>query len=264
MAIAFSNSVGTVTDTESAVVAAPGALIIRVIKTITAHNADTVAHTFLFSLAEGALRYGFWRTTLGPGESDIWADAVILSATTQSVVGILSEAVITTAPTVTAHFAEDGAVTLPTLASGDLSDMPASLAGNAGKVLTVDSGETEYELVHPSYLRVFSFGISGAVSVAAGTLRILVPAACVVTNVTATVGTAPTGADLIVDINLNGTTLFTTQADRPTIAATTQDDLTSVPAVVSLAQNDVLTMDVDQVGSTVAGSDLLVQVRCIE
>jgi hypothetical protein len=39
-----------------------------------------------------------------------------------------------------------------------------------------------------------------------------------VTGVRASVGTAPTGATLIVDVNLAGTTIFTTQASRPAIA----------------------------------------------
>jgi hypothetical protein len=39
-----------------------------------------------------------------------------------------------------------------------------------------------------------------------------------VTGVRASVDTAPTGATLIVDVNLAGTTIFTTQASRPAIA----------------------------------------------
>src|SRR3972149_4452477 len=102
----------------------------------------------------------------------------------------------------------------------------------------------------------------GVLAVAAGSVRLRMPRHGVIVKVTATVGTAPTGASLIVDVNKNGTTIFTTQANRPTIAAGSQDDLSSIPDVVPFAKEDVFTMDVDQVGSTVAGSNLVVQVRC--
>ncbi len=106
-----------------------------------------------------------------------------------------------------------------------------------------------------------TFIISGVVAVGAGVIRLHAPRAGAITSVLATVSTAPTGADLIVDVHKNGTTIFTTQANRPTIAATTQDDLTSTPDVTAFAANDVFTMDVDQTGATVAGSNLVVQVR---
>lgn len=72
------------------------------------------------------------------------------------------------------------------------------------------------------------------------------------------VKTAPTGAALIVDINLNGTTLFTTQANRPEIAISATEGESTTFNVETGADDDVFTIDVDQVGSTVAGADLTV------
>lgn len=80
-----------------------------------------------------------------------------------------------------------------------------------------------------------------------------------ISSVRASVGTAPTGATLIVDVNKNGTTIFTTQANRPAIAIS-GNTATGTPDVTSWASGDYLTVDVDQVGSTVAGSDLTVVV----
>lgn len=74
--------------------------------------------------------------------------------------------------------------------------------------------------------------------------------------------TAPTGAAIIVDINKNGTTVFTTQGNRTTIAAGSNDSGSEdVPDVVTLASGDYLTMDIDQVGSSVAGAVVSVHVR---
>jgi hypothetical protein len=77
-----------------------------------------------------------------------------------------------------------------------------------------------------------------------------------VVDVRAWVNTAPTGASLIVDVNKNGTTLFTNQANRPTVAASGNASTTTLPDVTSVSKGDRLSLDVDQVGSTVAGSDL--------
>lgn len=80
-------------------------------------------------------------------------------------------------------------------------------------------------------------------------------------SVRASVGTAPTGSGLTVDVNVNGSSVFTNQANRPTIAAsgTTSGRITSMD-VTNFAAGAYLTIDVDAIGSTVAGKDLVVQV----
>lgn len=73
-------------------------------------------------------------------------------------------------------------------------------------------------------------------------------------------GTAPTGADLIVDVNKNGTTIFSTQGNRPTIAAGTNGGVADTPDVTTLADGDYLTVDIDQIGSSVVGANVTVGV----
>lgn len=79
------------------------------------------------------------------------------------------------------------------------------------------------------------------------------------TEVRASVGTAPTDATIIVDINEGGSTILST---RLTIDATEKTSTTSsVPAVISdddLADDAEITIDIDQVGSTIAGAGLKV------
>lgn len=77
------------------------------------------------------------------------------------------------------------------------------------------------------------------------------------------VDTAPTDASLIVDVHLNGVTIFTTQGNRPTIVTTAKDSGLAVPDVTVAAGGDVLTVDIDQIGSTLPGEDLAVVVRYI-
>lgn len=86
-------------------------------------------------------------------------------------------------------------------------------------------------------------------------------ATLVITGVRASVGTAPTGASILVDVNLGGTTIFTTQGNRPAITATnfTSGKVTNMN-VTSWASGNYLSVDVDQIGSTIAGADLTVQI----
>lgn len=75
------------------------------------------------------------------------------------------------------------------------------------------------------------------------------------------VETAPTGADLIIDVNKNGTSIFaSTPANRPTISASGTSGTSGTPDTTSLADGDYVTFDIDQVGSTIPGSDLLIVV----
>lgn len=113
-----------------------------------------------------------------------------------------------------------------------------------------------------TYDEVAVFGSDGALTVKTGTSRWRFPFAATILGTTASVGTAPTGASLILDVKKNGTTIYSTTGNRPTIAisgfATTTEP---TPDVTAMAVGDYLTVDVAQIGSTVAGSDLTVFVR---
>lgn len=89
-----------------------------------------------------------------------------------------------------------------------------------------------------------------------------VPEKCKIDEVRIHLGTAPTGTNFIVDVNDDGTTIFTTQGNRPEIATGANDDTSGTPdGGTSVAKDSVLTIDVDQIGSGTAGSDLVVFVR---
>lgn len=76
------------------------------------------------------------------------------------------------------------------------------------------------------------------------------------------VKTAPTGASLIIDINKNGTSIWNTNTgNRPTLAAGDTADSGTSFDTTTLAEGDILTVDVDQVGSTVSGSDITLTLR---
>lgn len=110
---------------------------------------------------------------------------------------------------------------------------------------------------------LFSFSYTGTLVLGTGKHRIYndTGRTLTISAIRATLTTAPTGTSAIFDVNKNGTTVFTTQANRPTIAISgnTSGKITNAD-VTSLADGDYLTVDIDQVGSTVPGADLTVQV----
>lgn len=112
--------------------------------------------------------------------------------------------------------------------------------------------------------RTLSYSEGGILTPIVGTMRLYndTAAAWTIQGVRASAGTAPTGASIIVDVNVNGTTIFTTQGNRPTIAigGNTSGKVTNMDTT-SVAVGNYLTVDIDQVGSTVAGSDLVIQLE---
>ena len=149
-----------------------------------------------------------------------------------------------------------------------LSSAPAS--GTAGDIYWDTTDLTHKGLVIGTVWQAmrerhyWPYSIAGPVSVVTGKSRIYAEGPTRLQSVRASVNTVPTGASLIVDVNLNGTTIFTTQSRRPTIAASGFTALNSgLIEVNTMALGDYLTVDVDQVGSTIAGSDLTVVILAL-
>jgi hypothetical protein len=85
------------------------------------------------------------------------------------------------------------------------------------------------------------------------------PYAMTLTAVRASVKTAPTGSTLVVDINEGGTSVLSTKLS---IDATEKTSTTAATAAVisdsALADDAEITIDIDQIGATIAGAGLKV------
>lgn len=82
-----------------------------------------------------------------------------------------------------------------------------------------------------------------------------------IASVRATVNIGPTGDPIIIDVNIDGITIFTDQSLRPTISEGMLTDLSSLADVRMIwPAGSYLTVDIDQVGSTTPGEDLTVNV----
>lgn len=108
--------------------------------------------------------------------------------------------------------------------------------------------------------QVQTFSLLGVIAVTTSASRFVAPRSGTIKGVRVACGVAPTGAAVIVDLNKNGNTAYTTQANRPTCPDGSNQGSETVPDVTSLADGDYLTVDIDQVGSTVAGEDISVMV----
>ena len=109
-----------------------------------------------------------------------------------------------------------------------------------------------------------SFAVTGELSVdtdVAPTLPIP-PGTYEIVKAKAYVKIAPTGASIIVDVNKDGTTIFTTQSKRPQIAIGEHLDDSDTPDVTTITEDDLMTIDIDQIGSETAGAGLTVEVVC--
>jgi hypothetical protein len=104
-----------------------------------------------------------------------------------------------------------------------------------------------------------SLAVTGTLTVGTDQAPILLaPCTLTVTSVRLVVRTAPTGADLQVDVNKNGTSIFNAHGDLKIVAGATTGN--AVPVTTALALDDKLTVDIVQIGSTIAGAGLTVEV----
>lgn len=113
--------------------------------------------------------------------------------------------------------------------------------------------------------RIFTFVLHRGENATTGTNKtnkLIADKAYTISKAYAYAVTAPTGAALIFDINKNGTTIWTTQANRLQVAATANYGTQTSFDVTTLAEGDVLSIDIDQIGSTVSGADITVQLKC--
>lgn len=130
-------------------------------------------------------------------------------------------------------------------------------------IYAINDAGTVYELSETTPAFVFTL-IGTLVTGTNLTPALTVLKGLTITKVYAYVKTVPTGASLIFDINLNGTSIWNaTQANRITIPAADADGKATQTSfdTTALAEENILTLDVDQVGSTVAGADATVTIK---
>lgn len=114
----------------------------------------------------------------------------------------------------------------------------------------------------PSFDRVDTdrWTSSVALTVVDGLIEVPFKGDVEIIEVEAYLGTQPTGSAVTIDLNLNGTTMYTTQANRPSVAVATNSD-TTVPDITTVTDGDTLSVDIDAIDSNGIGAGLSVTVR---
>lgn len=137
------------------------------------------------------------------------------------------------------------------------------VTGDSSQVTISGDGSTSnpYTLNPVATRQTDTYTYPGTLAAGTGTVRRYFPHNATITRVSVGVGTAPTGQSIKVDVNRNGTTIFTTQGNRPEIAAAGFSDTSSIPDVTAITAGQYITIDIDQVGSGVAGADLVVTIE---
>ena len=158
-------------------------------------------------------------------------------------------------------------------AKGDIltrtSSALARLAvGTNGQVLTCASGETtglEWATpsAHPAFTQSFIVAASDeSTALTTGTAKVSwrMPYAFTLTagagGLTASCNQAPTGAVLTVDVNEAGSTILSTKLTIAIGSTTSVGGTAPVISDVNLAANALMTVDIDQIGSSNAGTGL--------
>ncbi len=143
--------------------------------------------------------------------------------------------------------------------SGNRLDNGGFTAGKTGMFLETAVGDNDFGM------DVIRFTISGTSVVGSHPVRIYAEVYRQVYACRVVANTAPTGADLIMDVNKNGSTIFTTAANRPKIVIAAFVGAWAIPDRITLVGTQILkgsylSVDIDQIGSTVAGADLTVEI----
>ena len=146
------------------------------------------------------------------------------------------------------------------------ADISSSAAIAESKIAFDTSGGHNHNGTNSKLIQVnraFSWFVSGTLTTGTNFgARYIVPQDMTIKKCWLIVRTAPTGASIIIDINKNGSTIWTTQANRASIAASATSGSTTTFDVTALTAGDYLDLDIDQVGSSTAGADLTVVLEC--
>lgn len=132
-----------------------------------------------------------------------------------------------------------------------------TLTDNGGGEVTLGIPTTAYQ---PSW----TIRIDGSLTTATDVAGFVVPSEATISMVYIRCQTTGTSGNTIIDVNKNGTTIFTTQANRPTLAYNDSDGIASgVPDVASFTTGDLITIDIDEVATGAANLDVCVVVTAL-
>jgi hypothetical protein len=109
---------------------------------------------------------------------------------------------------------------------------------------------------------LYAVAISGSLAVGTNqTPLIRITASETIQKISADLKTAPTGQSVVFDVNKNGSTIWSTQVNRLSVSAGATVGNQTTFNTTAMADGDLLTVDVDQVGSGTPGADATITIK---
>ena len=147
------------------------------------------------------------------------------------------------------YIATDGS-TITLRAAPDSDDVVSIFKYLGSETLGFDSEQVVSILNENKIIDYKTYSYDGTLSLNTGTKRLYISIACTLSTVDAYLATAPVGADVILNIKKNGSSLNTlTITDGNSISENNSFN-------VSFIKGDYITLDITQIGSSTAGEDL--------
>jgi len=202
------------------------------------------------------------RTTLGLGSAATSSSADFAAASHSQAASTISDSTTTGRAVLTAA---DAAAARTAIGAGTSSlavssAAPAALAATAAAGSSTDAARADHAHQRDADVIVIPVGDeSTALTTGTNKVRFRMPFAATLLAVRANVNTAPTGSTLIVDVNEAGTSVLGTKLsiDASETSSTTAASAATITDS-SLADDAEISIDIDQIGSTVAGAGLKV------
>ena len=143
----------------------------------------------------------------------------------------------------------------------DTADNRLPVGGTNGHILTEDSTQA-LGIKWAANVKEKDFSQPGLLTIGSGTVKYFTQTDRTITGIFAMVSGAPVTSPAIFDVNMDGsTTIFTTQSNRPTIAAAAFLSTVTVPDITAWDAGSYLLIDVDAANSA---TDLIVVVQYTE
>jgi hypothetical protein len=152
-----------------------------------------------------------------------------------------------------------------TIWGNDIEDRLVIVEGETSGIPEMETDITDLETNISNIRNQIAFYVDGVVTT--GTKKglpqtIVVPFNCTIQEICGYIEVLPTGANVIIDANKNGTTVYTNQANRLTFGVGGGHFVTSTtPDVTSLSKNDLLTIDCDVKDSNDVASSYGIMIR---
>lgn len=148
-----------------------------------------------------------------------------------------------------------------------LGNVYVTVEETRNQILVTDDQEVSVAINSPTTSssteghQLLNYSHANLLTVTSGKTKFVFPVEAVLLGVTPSVNTAPTGSDIIIDLNVNDVSVFDPGVRPRIVEGSEIGPEVSTFLDATMQAGDYLTIDIDQIGSTNPGDYLNVTVR---